>query len=99
MLSVMYPEEKWNADLFLGRGFRRSTQRWLRETLKVLFPGEEILEDFDVDELILKTSDVERPTELDLFLPQLKLGFEFQGSQHYEESFSDTHHVDRQGST
>lgn len=44
----------------------------------------EILEDYKHGDLINPNTNF--PLELDYFLPELQLAFEYQGSQHYKES-------------
>jgi hypothetical protein len=54
---------------------RSNSQYHLGQQLKALFPGEVILEEFPIPDTRLS---------LDFYLPQKRLAFEFQGSQHDE---------------
>ena len=76
-LEKRYPEEKWDPSLFLGRGYRKASQRWLHTLLERLFVGAEIVESGTPEGL--------SPLQLDVYLPAQRLAFEYQGVQHYEQ--------------
>ena len=76
LLSKRYPNVKWDEEAFLGRGYRRATQRWLATMLSDLLHSEEMLVD---------DSHPELKCQLDVYFPHLNLAFEYQGAQHYEQ--------------
>jgi len=76
LLSKRYPKIEWDAEVFFGRGYRRATQRWLTTMLADLFPSETILVDYIHPDLRF---------QVDIFLPEVNLAFEYQGAQHYEQ--------------
>jgi len=82
-LRERYPNERWQEETFLGRGYRKASQRWLASTLRQLLPDEEILENSSHSSL--RDQGTGEALQLDVFLPQLKLAFEYQGTQHYEQ--------------
>lgn len=80
MLSRIYPNENWNKEN-LQRSNKKSSQKWLFTLLKNLFVGKEIIEEYF--EFISRESGI--ALELDIFLPEIKLAFEYNGEQHYKE--------------
>lgn len=92
LLSLAYPTKNWDGAFFI-RPTKKSAQRELKNTIQAIFPREELIE-----EHIIETTEGEgallsapRLIEIDLFLPDLQLGLEFQGRHHYQD-------VDRVGS-
>lgn len=65
-------------DIVFSRTFRykKTSQRWLLSRLTKLLPVTKILEDYQHPTLRFGDSSV--PMELDLFLPDLGLAFEYQ---------------------
>jgi len=81
MVKTVFPDEDWNSTEF-SRKNKKSRQRWLFLKIKELFPENLVIEDFHhVD--IKRNSGVFM--ELDIYLPEKNLAFEFQGEQHYKE--------------
>eukprot|EP01122_Echinamoeba_exundans_P006013 TRINITY_DN16232_c0_g1_i1.p1 TRINITY_DN16232_c0_g1~~TRINITY_DN16232_c0_g1_i1.p1 ORF type:complete len:124 (+),score=35.66 TRINITY_DN16232_c0_g1_i1:183-554(+) len=56
-----------------------------------IFPREKILEEYSSSQLTVATSTSAgtnaKPLQLDLYLPKLKLAFEFQGEHHFDDYF------------
>lgn len=40
VLSALYPDHKWDASKFSLKGSKKSSQRWLAQIVKKLFPGQ-----------------------------------------------------------
>eukprot|EP01126_Amoeba_proteus_P045602 TRINITY_DN5116_c1_g1_i5.p2 TRINITY_DN5116_c1_g1~~TRINITY_DN5116_c1_g1_i5.p2 ORF type:complete len:142 (-),score=16.44 TRINITY_DN5116_c1_g1_i5:197-622(-) len=82
MLCKVYPDFPWNAVLF-STSSKRSSQRWLVQTISEVFPTCMVVEEY--------TSLLEYPTghrmEFDVFIPQLNVVLEYQGSQHYTQGW------------
>ena len=67
----------------LRKGQKKSSQRLLYVTVKKLFPDAAVIEEYREEGITGKTG---APLELDVFVPQLKLAFEYQGRQHFEDT-------------
>ena len=80
-LQIAYPTEKWNFPA-TSKG-----QQYLKEALEKLFANQPqhntaqliVLENYKHPDLLHTTS---RKAELDIYIPSLKLAFEYQGAQH-----------------
>jgi hypothetical protein len=91
VLRRVYPDHPWDPKFFSQKG-KKSSQRRLRRTLEALFPESKIHEEFR----LLATSGspgskASESIELDYYIPDLSLAFEFHGSQHY----GDVHTVEQ----
>jgi hypothetical protein len=64
---------------------KRSSQRWLKIVVMDIFPGQEIREEYLHPNMIFPGSRIKM--ELDLYIPALSIAFEYQGYQHYHDSF------------
>jgi hypothetical protein len=57
-----------------------------------MFPGQKIVEEYSSPQLKFPQSassgSTGKPLQLDLFLPDLKLAFEFQGEHHFDDFFT-----------
>jgi hypothetical protein len=73
----------WRDDLLTRRG-KKSTQRWLVLKTREVLPGREVMEEFRHPQLLLEQTGSLR-AELDVFVPELRLGLEFHGQQHFED--------------
>ncbi len=78
LLRNFVPEFK-SSSAFRFQVFK--SQHLLRDLVKQFLPYNEIYVNFHHDDLVFSHSN--RFMELDIFLPQLSLAFEFQGQQHY----------------
>lgn len=79
ILKVSHPQEKWDEEK-LARRDKKSSQRLLFLHLQSIFPNYEIIEDFKHP--AVKIDDESSIFELDIFIPKLKLAFEYQGKHH-----------------
>ena len=56
-------------------------QKKLYQALKKMYPNHEVIWNHKSD---IKFSNSGKKIEIDIFLPELKIGFEYQGEQHYK---------------
>lgn len=78
-ISTVFLEHVWNELSFYKNDFKAEIR--LYGIIACAFPDDEVLFRFKHPDLRFKTSD--RPMELDIFVPNLDLGIEYQGEQHY----------------
>ena len=83
LLSHVYPDQNWNFDEFSNARSKRSKQRTVFIHLKKIIPHHEIIEEYLSPSLVYSKSRVS--IEIDLFVPSLSLGVEYNGEQHYNE--------------
>eukprot|EP01125_Pyxidicula_operculata_P020286 TRINITY_DN7472_c0_g1_i1.p1 TRINITY_DN7472_c0_g1~~TRINITY_DN7472_c0_g1_i1.p1 ORF type:complete len:592 (-),score=76.57 TRINITY_DN7472_c0_g1_i1:48-1700(-) len=80
-LVKAFPEHNWDKTKYLNQA-KKAAQRWLLLKVKELFPNltppNEIIEDH-----LHYFSDERKSVELDVWIPSLKLAFEYQGEQHF----------------
>lgn len=74
-----YPQHKWDHDKFFSLGSRSIllSQRFLERIVKTIFPENTIIE-FNVRAQLELFNDSGFPLEVDIYLPQYKIGFEYQ---------------------
>eukprot|EP01126_Amoeba_proteus_P021660 TRINITY_DN2203_c0_g4_i4.p1 TRINITY_DN2203_c0_g4~~TRINITY_DN2203_c0_g4_i4.p1 ORF type:complete len:240 (-),score=37.66 TRINITY_DN2203_c0_g4_i4:11-730(-) len=78
-IKFAYPEYPWNRQKFFFSG-KRSSQRWLHLLVKQALPSDDVIEDYNCSGLFW---DSDKPVELDIYVPNYNLAFEYQGEQHY----------------
>eukprot|EP00026_Physarum_polycephalum_P002443 Phypoly_transcript_02449.p1 GENE.Phypoly_transcript_02449~~Phypoly_transcript_02449.p1 ORF type:complete len:911 (+),score=126.14 Phypoly_transcript_02449:48-2780(+) len=82
-LANLYPNHPWDNTKFPDF-LRKKSQFLLKSVLTSIFPSKEIIENYRHSNLTFKDSTY--TMELDCYLPHLSLGFEYQGSQHYNKA-------------
>lgn len=82
-LSSAYPQEKWSEEVFTTKG-KKASQRHLRWRIEQLFPTAALEE--DVRSESMRSLQRGSALELDIFLPQHRVAFEYQGQHHYQET-------------
>eukprot|EP01114_Cavostelium_apophysatum_P023123 TRINITY_DN8611_c0_g1_i1.p1 TRINITY_DN8611_c0_g1~~TRINITY_DN8611_c0_g1_i1.p1 ORF type:complete len:602 (+),score=131.87 TRINITY_DN8611_c0_g1_i1:58-1863(+) len=82
MLKVAYPEQQWERSNF---EVKSRAQAHLHAIMIDTFPSTEIHSNFLHPKFKYEKSD--HPIELDIFIPSLKLAFEYHGAQHFERPF------------
>ena len=81
-LNNIYPNVNWNSKKLKSTD-KRSRQRWMFICLQRLFKDKQIIEEFLLsnDNYLKRQSGMS--VEIDVFIPELLVGFEFQGNHHY----------------
>jgi len=79
-VMTAYPDYDWEEERFFDG---KKNQKRLFQFVKEIYPEEEIKFDFKHHDMRFKSSNY--PMELDIWLPNLNLAFEYQGEQHYDD--------------
>eukprot|EP00026_Physarum_polycephalum_P000781 Phypoly_transcript_00782.p1 GENE.Phypoly_transcript_00782~~Phypoly_transcript_00782.p1 ORF type:complete len:944 (+),score=105.33 Phypoly_transcript_00782:1215-4046(+) len=81
LLRAAYPTHAWDSETFTKYGKRGTPQTYLQRIVRTLFPGMEI--GTNVRGRHGMKGERGAPLEIDIFLPSLNLGFEYQDPHHY----------------
>lgn len=81
IFTIAYPEIKWNETKFKTKD-KRSAQRLLYNQIQELYPNNEVVEDYFHEELSRLSGHT---IQFDIYIPTLKLGFEYHGEQHFKD--------------
>jgi len=85
LLQEVYPNYNWNNDKLLYK-YKRSSQWYLCKILQSIFPpGIDVLEEYQFQELNFNTTGY--TMTFDIYIPALKIIFEYHGFQHYYDHF------------
>jgi len=84
MLTKVYPRHEWDVLKFEIKQ-KKSFQKYLNSLISKLLPNEELIEDYVHPSFLHE--EFENAVS-DIYLPSLKLAFEYQGQQHYEENIT-----------
>jgi hypothetical protein len=85
ILRFAFPEHEWQKSKFQQGAGKKSEQRHLVNTIKALFPGVALEEEFGFNLSSPRASNTKQQFQLDVYVQSLNLGFEAQGEQHYKE--------------
>lgn len=80
-LALAYPEHPWRQSLLSTGMTKKAAQRFLRAAVQALFPRHRLREEVSV----LAPMHTAGHLLFDIVIPDLKLAFEYQGAQHYED--------------
>uniref|UniRef100_A0A6B2L9Y6 Uncharacterized protein n=1 Tax=Arcella intermedia TaxID=1963864 RepID=A0A6B2L9Y6_9EUKA len=93
ILKEYYPDVQWKEEYLLGsagtekglifNAVKKASQRWLYGLVKQIYMDMEVVEEYQHPELCFPEGG--RIT-LDVYVPHIKVGFEYQGHQHYHDS-------------
>eukprot|EP01121_Diplochlamys_sp_Union-15-3_P011347 TRINITY_DN3277_c0_g1_i2.p1 TRINITY_DN3277_c0_g1~~TRINITY_DN3277_c0_g1_i2.p1 ORF type:complete len:158 (-),score=17.55 TRINITY_DN3277_c0_g1_i2:6-479(-) len=83
LLSRVFPSHPWKQEMFIQQ--KKSSQRNLLSIVKQVLPQDtDVIENY-VDNAWRYESG--KQIELDIYIPTMKLAFEYQGAQHYHDNF------------
>ncbi len=92
VLESVYPEYDWNQFIpdssnqnpYYYASVVAKSQHQLYNTLRNLLPHLDVYHNYKHPDVY--SSDTTKRLELDVYIPSLGLGFEYQGKQHYEDN-------------
>jgi len=84
ILSAVYPSYQWNEEKFFGRK-KKSSQWCLYKALQEIFPGVELLEEYQFP--TMKFIQSGHLMTFDIYIPALNIVIEYHGYQHYYDHF------------
>eukprot|EP01114_Cavostelium_apophysatum_P006968 TRINITY_DN1858_c0_g2_i1.p1 TRINITY_DN1858_c0_g2~~TRINITY_DN1858_c0_g2_i1.p1 ORF type:complete len:606 (-),score=106.11 TRINITY_DN1858_c0_g2_i1:180-1967(-) len=83
-LSAIYPEHKWDwTNYKFGKVIGKSQARLFKVVQNVLFPG--VADIHSNHSLHIHFAESKREMEMDIWIPSVRIGFEYHGQQHYQE--------------
>eukprot|EP01124_Arcella_intermedia_P008382 TRINITY_DN15275_c0_g1_i1.p1 TRINITY_DN15275_c0_g1~~TRINITY_DN15275_c0_g1_i1.p1 ORF type:complete len:384 (-),score=69.59 TRINITY_DN15275_c0_g1_i1:14-1165(-) len=82
VLEGSFPEEVWNFGMYGSAKMIRAQQRWLLLNIKKIFKDKQVIEEYHFSNIRRKSGNL---LDVDIYVPALKLAFEFHGEQHYYE--------------
>jgi len=83
-LQLAYPSHKWGPiESFVWNGTLGSSQHYVASLLRKHLPGVEVLENFKHKSTQFNHSGT--AMSIDIFIPSLSLGLEYNGAQHYQD--------------
>merc|ERR1712130_394450 len=82
MLKIAFPNTKWDEKRLSLRN-KKSVQFVLKRRVEEMFPSATVLEDYRHPDLCFE--DSQYPMELDLYLPEERIAFEYNGEHGYHD--------------
>eukprot|EP01118_Nematostelium_gracile_P014074 TRINITY_DN5417_c0_g1_i1.p1 TRINITY_DN5417_c0_g1~~TRINITY_DN5417_c0_g1_i1.p1 ORF type:complete len:333 (+),score=55.76 TRINITY_DN5417_c0_g1_i1:286-1284(+) len=83
VLRKHYPEIKWDVDKLRSQKSQKSSQWRLLRAVETIFPTANVIEDYKT----LNANENKSTLELDVYIDQFSIGFEYQGQHHFRETF------------
>ena len=80
VLSQIYPKHTWDLKRLESPNLSKASQWRLRKSVEQLFPNTIVLEDYHQEGLLFSSG---QKMQIDVYIPSMKLAFEYQGKQHF----------------